>query len=180
MHLPPSQAGRRRSRDFRDPRSAFSLVEVMMAAAILVVGFIGLIDAVTISSTMLDLAKKQQIAMQIMNGELGALQAENWTTVTNLADGTTYTMTVDGTGNAGGSTSQFNLADNPGLLAVAKNFSCSLTSSYLRPSSPTSSTVTFVKVTCTVTWTGITGKTYSRSSSAYFGKYGLNLSYQKS
>ncbi|HVU18747.1 MAG TPA: prepilin-type N-terminal cleavage/methylation domain-containing protein [Candidatus Didemnitutus sp.] len=158
----------------------FSLVEVMMAAAILVVGFIGLIQAVTISASMLDLAKKQQVATQIMNGELAALQSASWSTIANLADGTTYTMTVDDTGHAGGSSSQFNLPNNPGLLANARNFSCSLTSSYLRPSSPTALTVTYVQVTCTVTWTSITGKSYTRSSQATYGKYGLNLAYQKS
>jgi Tfp pilus assembly protein PilV len=160
---------------------AFSLIEVMMGATVLLVGFVGLIQAVTVSSEMVDTARKQQIAAQIIDGEFEALHVTSWSTLTSLADGTTYTMTVNGAGTAAsGSTAQFELDNNTQLMAVAKGFSCSLTSSYLRPASPTPATVNFLKVTCTVTWTGNTGRTHSRSTDAYFGQYGLNLSYQKS
>jgi Tfp pilus assembly protein PilV len=152
----------------------------MMGATILVVGFIGLIQAVTLSATMLDTARKQQIAAQIIDGEFEALHSATWTNVANFADGITYTMSVDSAGNASGSTSHFELDNNAQLLTLAKGFSCSLTSSYLRPSAATAGTVTFLKVTCTVTWTGNTGQSHTRSTDAYFGKYGLNLSYQKS
>jgi Tfp pilus assembly protein PilV len=159
---------------------AFSLVEVMMAAVILLVGFIGLIDALTLSSQLLDNARKQQMAAQIIDGELDALHACSWTTLTSMADGVTYTMTVDNAGNAGGSVAYFSLTNNTGMLAQAKGFSCTLVASYKRPNGATAATVTFVKVSCTVTWTGNTGKSYARTTEAYYSKYGLNISYQKS
>jgi Tfp pilus assembly protein PilV len=167
------------SRLRRNPR-AFSLIEVMMGATILVVGFIGLIQAITLNSAMLDTARKQQIAAQIIDGEFEALHSASWSSVSALADGTTYTITVDSAGNASGSTSRFELDNNTQLLALAGGFQCSLTSSWLRPSGASAGTVTFLKITCSVTWTGNTGHVYTRSTDAYFGKYGLNLSYQKS
>lgn len=151
-----------------------------MGAAILVVGFIGLIQAVTINSSFIDTARKQQIATQIIEGEFEALHSATWANVAGLADGTTYSMSVDYNGNATGSTTRFELDNNSELLAIAKGFTCSLKSTYLRPSGATTATVTFLKVTCTVTWTGNTGQSHTRSMDAYFGKYGLNLSYQKS
>jgi len=151
-----------------------------MGAAILVVGFIGLIQAVTLSAAMLDAARKQQIAAQIIDGEIEALRSGTWSNLASMADGTTYSMSVDWAGNPSGSTSRFELDNNAPLLAVAKGFGCTLTATYMRPAAATSATVTFLKVTCTVTWTGSTGRSYTRSTDAYFGKYGLNLSYQKS
>ena len=57
---------------------------------------------------------------------------------------------------------------------------CSLVASYVRPVAATPASVTFLKITCSVTWTGNTGQLHTRTTEAYFGKYGLNLSYQKS
>jgi len=160
---------------------AFSLVEVMMGATVLVVGFVGLIQAITTCSELLDTAHKQQIAAQIIDGEIDNLRSSNWNAITSFADGTTYTMTVNSAGTgASGSYTQFELYSNTPLMAQARNFTCALTCSYLRPSSPTVSTVTFVKVTVAVTWTGNTGRIHTRSTDTYLGRYGLQLSYQKS
>lgn len=163
---------------FKKSPKAFSLIEVMMGATVLVVGFVGLIEAVTVSSEMLDNARKQQIAVQVIDGEIEAVRAASWSTVTSLADGTTYTETIDSNGNATGNTWILNA--NPGLVATAKGFTVSVTSSYQRPAGATAGTVTFLMLTCSVTWTGNTGHVHTRSTDAYFGKYGLNLSDQKS
>ena len=160
---------------------AFSLIEVMMGATVLVVGFIGLIAAITASTELLDTARKQQVATQIIEGEFDNLRASSWSNIASLADGTTYSVTVNSAGTAAtGSTSVFELAANPQLMAMAQGFSCSLTSNYVRPVSATANTVTFLKVTCSVTWTGNTGRTHTRSTDVYFGKNGLHLSFQKS
>ena len=47
-------------------RSGFTLVEVALAATILLVGFAGMAEALIIGSEMLDTARKQTIAAQIM------------------------------------------------------------------------------------------------------------------
>lgn len=157
--------------------TAFTLVEVMMAATILVVGLIGLIQAITIGSQMLATARKQQIATQIVTGEIDSLRASNVAAITNLAVGTTYKITVNPTGTAvtenyAGAATQFNLDNNSILLAQAGGFSLSAVRSNIRPD--------YQKIIYTVTWTDNLGRPYVRSTEIYFGRNGLQLSYQKS
>jgi len=138
-----------------------------MASLILVVGFMGLIEAVTISSGMMDTARRQTLAAQILNHELERLRFKTWDEIKNL----TPNSAID---------PQFNQA----IAASGATFTLS-------------GTVTDVttdhllrEVTYTVTWKvktsrhddsgGVVVFEYKRSNSAYFGKYGLNLSYQRS
>ena len=65
----------------------FTLVEVMMAAAILVAGFLGMIGAVTITSNMMDTARRQTVAGQIINHEIELLRLQNWSTIQGLTTG---------------------------------------------------------------------------------------------
>ena len=62
----------------------FTLVEVMMASLILVVGFIGLIEAVTLASNTMDHARRQTLATQIVNHEIEKLRFSSWTTISAL------------------------------------------------------------------------------------------------
>ena len=66
-------------------RSGFTLVEVALAATILLVGFAGMAAALMIGSEMLDTARKQTIAAQIMQGEIAITCAEDWTTDPDLS-----------------------------------------------------------------------------------------------
>ena len=167
-------------------RSGFTLVEVMMAAVILVVGFIGLIQAVTIGSETLDTARKQQVADQIMAAEIEQLRAGPWSTIANLP--ASATITIDMTGTASGNETCFALCnytagngdDNAALAALAKGFTCSFTRTRLRPTGATAATVTFVQFVYTVTWTSNTGRAYSRTTETFLGMNGLHLSFQKS
>jgi prepilin-type N-terminal cleavage/methylation domain-containing protein len=165
---------------------AFSLVEVMMATAILLVGFIGLIQAVTIGSNFLDTAKKLQVANQIITAELEKLRSGDWTTVANLP--ASATITISSAGAISGDATSFALAnytaattdDNSDLSALAKGFTCSFTRTYLRPSSASSTSVTYLKLVYTVSWKSNTGKAQSHQLAAYMGKNGLHLSFQQS
>jgi Tfp pilus assembly protein PilV len=64
--------------------AGFTLVEVMMAAIILTVGFMGLIQAVTICSGMMDQARRETLAAQILNNEIEQLRLTNWSTISSL------------------------------------------------------------------------------------------------
>jgi prepilin-type N-terminal cleavage/methylation domain-containing protein len=154
----------------------FTLVEVMMAATILVVGFIGIIQAVTIGSEMLDTARKQIIAEQIIDGEIENLRLGKWTTLAGLPANPSITVNQTGTAASdtpghSGSLGKFQLDNNPVLMAVAPGFVLSFTKTLVRTG--------YYRITFTVTWTSNTGRSYSRSREAYFGQYGLNMSYQK-
>jgi len=83
----------------------FTIIEVMMAATILVVGFMGMIQALTIGSEMIATARRQTIANQIMTHELEQLRLEDWaSTLLNLSTTTTWNS---GTAYAVGATVQY-------------------------------------------------------------------------
>jgi Tfp pilus assembly protein PilE len=172
-------------------RHAFTLIEVMMATLVTLVALVGLIAAVTMGSEMLDVSRKQTVAMQILRNEVEQVHLKNWATVSALPANASITINSAGTGlSAGGVTDQQKFAltnytysyappyaggvndDNTSLMSVAKDFSCSLVITTVRAN--------LVRLTYTVTWTaGNQRKTYVRISSTYYGKTGLNLYYQK-
>src|SRR5882672_10995537 len=80
-------------------RKGFSLVEVLMGAMILVVGFIALIQAVTMGSEMTDNARKQQIAQQIIDSEIAHLRLSPWVAVTAPVNSATYSITINTAGS---------------------------------------------------------------------------------
>jgi Tfp pilus assembly protein PilV len=145
-------------------RAGFTLVEVALAATILLVGFAGMAEALMIGSEMLDTAHKQTIAAQIMQAEVEYLRLKDWPTIQNLT-----------------STAPAYLSDG-----IYPEFAQTTLSSFA------GTRFTFARqvnadpypnlrwITMTVSWTSITGKPHSRSSNIYLGKYALNVSYQKS
>src|SRR5436190_4042514 len=86
----------------------FSLIEVMMATTILLVGFIGLIQAVTIGSDFLDTARKLEVANQIVTTEIEKLRSGDWATIANLP--ATATITINSSGVISGDATRFALA----------------------------------------------------------------------
>jgi len=134
--------------------SAFTLVEVLMAAVIMLVGVVGMIDAIKIGSEMLDLSRKQTIAIQVIHSEIDRMRLSSWTDVQQLPATSTYDLS---------STS---------FQGVSQGFSCTRVVSDVRTD--------LKKITYTITWTGNTGRSYSRSSSTYVGKNGLYVAYQRS
>jgi Tfp pilus assembly protein PilV len=162
----------------------FTIVEVMMAAVILVVGFMGMITALTLGSEMMATARRQTLANQILTHEIEKLRLSSWSTVSGLATAST-TVTVD---------AQF-------TNAIA---ACGLTSSDLTLTRTAADFTTDLReVTFTLTWsksgtstaaatpTGTwlnqlafyrpssIARTYTRKMSAYIGKYGLSINAQR-
>jgi Tfp pilus assembly protein PilV len=154
------------------------VVEVMMATLVLMVGFIGLIEAVTVTTNTMEHARRQTLAAQILNHEIEELYLASWSTISGLPT-TSTTLTID---------SQFAeareaLGDDGSANAVVR-FSLSRTVTSPNP-------VTNVReVNFTVTWVVTTSRrdnsgnrvtfTHTRSSSAWYGRYGLPHSYQQS
>jgi hypothetical protein len=142
----------------------------MMAATILVVGFIGMIEAMTVGSKMMDTARRQTLADQIISHEIEKLRFASWATISSLPT-TSTPITID---------SQFTSAIS------ASGSTYTLTRTLTSPDPATN----LREVNFTVTWVVKTSRhdlagaavnfTYTRTNSAYFGKYGLNLSYQRS
>ncbi len=147
---------------------AFTLVEVMMAATIMVVGFMGMIQALVTGSEMMATARRQTLASQIMIHEMEKLRLVPWTNgstgINDLPTAST-TLTID---------SSFTTAITASGATFALSRSVTtITAGQLR------------EIIFTVTWSvkrsGFkTAKTYTRMMSNYYGKNGLNLSYERS
>jgi Tfp pilus assembly protein PilV len=171
----------------------FTIVEVMMASVILVVGFIGMISALTVGSEMLATARRQNLAAQIINHELEKLRLVDFATIDAYAAGPT-TVTID---------SQFSSAITACGLTTD---TASSVNPYITLERSVSDLVSggLCQVTFTVTWqkSGTTAaanaatgswleklslggdapvrRTYVRKGLGFFGKYGLNLNAQRS
>ena len=151
----------------------------MVASAILVVSFMGMIQGITIGSEMMATARRQTIAAEILDHEIGKLRMEDWSYISALSSSASTTYTSD------------LAAMNTAIAASGVTFSLASTVATI--------TTDLREVTFTVTWTKsgtntaartATGtwlnqlafsgpspiaRTYTRVSTAYFGKYGLNL-----
>ena len=158
-------------------QAAFTLIEVMMAATILVVGFIGMIQAMTIGSGMMDNARRQTLAAQILSHHIEKLRQLPWDVATaapnelaikDLPTAST-TITID---------SQFNSAiAASGATYTLTRTTADVVAGRLREAT---FTVTWVVTTSRRSGASLVTFTYTRISSAYYGKYGLNLAYQRS
>ena len=167
-------------------QKAFTLIEVMLAATVLLVSFTGVIQAVTIGSEMIDTARKQQIAQQIIEGEMTYQRTTPWATsgsaygLSSMPDSTfrikvndAGTAVIDDTANGYDDLLRFGLDDNPALMAAAKGFTCQVESGV--EAGPPS----LIGIVWTVTWTSTAGRVHTRIAKGYYSEYGLFMSYRK-
>lgn len=167
-----------------------------MATVIMMVGFIGMMEAVAISSNTMDHARRQTLATQIINHEIEELFLASWATISALPTASTA-ITID---------PQFDAArlavGDTGTATSIVRFSLARTVTSPDP-------VTNIReVNFTVTWIVTTGRigsavgqggrttakgaddyssnlrrantTHTRANSVWLGKYGLQLSYPQS
>ncbi len=164
-----------------------------MAAVILVVGFIGMIQSITIGSEMLATARRQNLANQVINHELDKLRLIDFATINSYAAGPT-TITIDNQFStaitACGLTTDTSVATNP-YIKLERSVSSVVSGSMCQ----VTFTVTWQKSGTTTAATTLTGswlqklslggsapirRTYVRKGVGFFGKYGLNLNLQRS
>ena len=210
----------------------------MLATIVTMVGFIGMMEAVTIASTTMDHARRQTFATQIMSHEIDDLYFSSWTAISALPTASTA-KAIDGQFWPDWSATA-NYAVNRVVSRSGVWYRCILAHANHAPPNATYWTVvapngaattdivtysgaTFtlartvtspnpvtniIEVNFTVTWTVTTGRintgfsqgnrtyaigqddyqtnttrasaTYTRSMSAWYGKYGLQLSYPRS
>ena len=136
-----------------DTPKGFTLIEVLLAAVVMLAGIVGMMQAVTSGSEMLDVSRKQTVATQIIHNEIEKIRVSDWTDVDALPTVAT------------------NLTLNSSFQASSPSFKCSRTIALVKAD--------LKQVTYTVTWTGSTGRSYSRSGSTYVGKNGLYVAYQR-
>ena len=168
-----------------------------MATTLLVVGFMGMIQAITIGSEMLATARRQTLAAQIINHELEKLRYVAWTNgstgINDLAAGPT-TLTIDSQFSSAitacGLVTDYSVATNP-YIKLERSVATMVSGSMRE----VTFTVTWQKSGTTAAAAALTGswleklslggsppirRVYVRTGVSYFAKYGLNLSYQRS
>jgi len=186
----------------------------MMAAVILTVGFMGLIEAVTICSGMMDQARRQTLASQILTHEIESLRMVDWATISSLpttatpvgatwdsgrnylpGDSVTYNggwyrcsaahsgQDPSNTGYWKGSPPPYANTLSTSGVAYGATYTLTRTVSDIVSGSLREATFTIQWVVATSRRDGSGNPvtfTYTRTNAAYFGKYGLNLTYQRS
>ena len=154
--LRPRLRGNLMQQNIPRQRRGFTLLEVMMAAVILTLAIVGMIQVLISGSAMLDFSKKQTIAMQIIRDNIDRLHSVDWPTVAAYPASASSPI----------STSFASVTNN--------SWQCTRTVASIKADG------TLYKITFTVTWTGNTGHVYTRSGTTYFGKNGLYVTYQRS
>ena len=104
----------------RFPPGGFTLIEVMSAAAVLALALVGMIQVVVSGSEMLDVSKKQTIAMQIIHGQLEQIRLLSWDQVGQLGASDTRSVEL-GDDTSSGKMFLF----GPNLPGIAQGFVCS-------------------------------------------------------
>ena len=176
-----------------------------MATAVTLVAVVGLIQAVTIGAEMLDVSRKQTIAMQIIRNEIEGVHLKDWATVSTFPNSASITVNNQGTGLAWCFTTNPNIVNPTAEKAFAlTNYTNSYTPPYpTTPNPPANDDNTnllsaarnftlslsvtnitgrsnFLVLTYTVTWTsGNRRKVLTRTGTTYYGKNGLNLYYRR-
>ena len=165
----------------------FTIMEVALAATVLALTLTGMIGVIESGAQVLDLSRKQTIAAQILHSEIDQLRLQSWQTVSG------YTISGSAYPTGYPASTSLTMASDPTLakfspivqnwqnLTLTRTVSCIQPSqANPNPSSPYPSTPLLLQVTFTITWTGMTGRTYTRWSTTYVGEYGLSSAYQRS
>lgn len=148
-----------------------------MASLILAVGFIGMIEAVTLTANSQDRARRQTLASQILAHYTEELYLASWSTISALPAGPT-TITIDTQFNTARQALGDNLTTNsPVRFTLARTVTSPDPATNVRE---VNFTVTWVVKTSRRTSGGsLLSFTYTRSSSAWYSKYGLPLTYRQ-
>jgi hypothetical protein len=167
-------------------------MEVALAATVLALTLVGMIGAVESGTQMLDLSRKQTLAAQILHSEIDELRVQSWTAVSGYNPGNVTISAQPGNGYPPGPTS-LTAANDPSFASfvaqspmVATNFTLTRTVSCVEPvqanlnPSAYPSPPLLILVIFTITWTGVSGQNYTRTSATYVGLNGLSIAYQKS
>jgi len=181
-------------------------MEVALAATVLALTLTGMIGVIEAGTQMLDLSRKQTLAAQILHGEIERLHLVNWNTIAGCATQYGVPNTPIGNGYPSGPTTlkatpttdpnydvafgewatNYAAVANVSVSQVAAVFTLTRSVACIEPSQPNSNPTAYtnppllLQVTYTITWTGVTGRTYTRTSTTYVGYNGLSQAYQRS
>jgi hypothetical protein len=165
-------------------------MEVALAATVLAFTLVGMIGVVESGAQMLDLSRKQTLATQILHSELDQLRLQSWETIAGY---NAFGVAVSGSGYPAGPTTmttsndislaQFvaNYSQTANIFTLTRTVTClEPAQSNPNPLGNYGSNPLLLQVTFTIQWTGITGRSYTRTSTTLIGQNGLSVAYQRS
>ncbi len=167
--------------------AAFTLIEVSLAATVLLFAIVSAFQIVGAGTRMLDFSRKQTLATQIIHAEIDQARLCSWTTINSMV-GSTNTVTLSAITTS--DTWALGSLGYPELVT----FKTAVGSEMATTGFTIKRVVTYVtgrtdmaKIVFTVTWqakvfseTSGTSHTYTRQGTTYFGKNGLSATYQRS
>jgi Tfp pilus assembly protein PilV len=150
-------------------RNAFTLVEVMVAASVMVLAICSSIIVLQQGLRAIDTARYTTLAGQILQSQMEKLRLLTWTQLTNTTTGPSApafaTFTPDISASATSQINRFFVGSDVGK--------CSQTIV-----APTTGLAAFDNtmrvITLTATWKGIDDRTHSLSYTTYYARYGLS------
>jgi type II secretory pathway pseudopilin PulG len=167
---------------------AFTLIEVALAATVLLFAIVSAFQIVAAGTRMLDFSRKQTIATQIIHAEIDQARLCSWTALNAMVNTTdTVTLSTTTTSNtwASGSLGYPELNTFKAALGAdmaTTGFTVARAVTYVPGRSNE-----MVKIVFTVTWKAKvfsekngSSHTYSRQGTTYVGKNGLSATYQRS
>jgi Tfp pilus assembly protein PilV len=139
----------------RRPLAGFTLAEVMMAAGVMAFAISGSIVVIQSGVKAIDNARNTTLASQIIQSEMERIRLLNWSDVDSLGARTNIVLTT---------------IFPPGTTTTTMNSRFAAT----RTCTDTAGKVGEMKdITITVTWTGVDGKTHTRTTTGNYCKNGL-------
>jgi prepilin-type N-terminal cleavage/methylation domain-containing protein len=148
-----------RARLHRATQRAFTLIEVMLAASVLVLVIATSLTVVQAGMRAVDTARNMTLANQICQSAIEVLRLQNWTQISALPS--VATVSIPSVISSGSSTS----LDNT-LNSFTGLFTCTRTVADPKAN--------MRMITITVTWTGNDGRAHSVATQARYAKNGLN------
>ena len=99
----------------------------MLAAVVMALALVGMIQVIVSGSEMLDVARKQTIAMQVIHGQIEQIKLRSWSEISALP--ATRTVWVDGSDHGGSQSWNINASFIFGnnLPKLAQKFQCTRT-----------------------------------------------------
>ncbi len=134
----------------RRRRGGFTIVEVMVAAAVMALAITTSITTMQSAFLALDSARNITLAGQIMQGEFEKMRLKNWDTVAAYPT-TETTLTIDSA-----------FTSNP---AIGNRFTLKRTIAAVNSD--------MKEITLTINWRGYDGRNFSRYYKTYYGRNGL-------
>jgi len=137
-------------------RAGFTLIEVMIAASVMVLVIMSSIGTLSLGYRLLENARLTTLAGQVLQSEMETLRLKNWTEISALPASEAF------------------VAEDTIIAAGNNKFTC------VRKieNAPTGSG-TIKKITLAVSWTSMRGIPHTRQYMSYFAENGLNDYYYR-